>query len=206
VPTLADIRTRLRTDLDDSTSAIWSDADLDRHLSRALRELSAKLPQQKKTTLVTTPGSRDLSLTTLTDRVEIEAVEYPTLNYPQTFVRFSVWVTTLTLLIDGTPATENVFVYWTAQHVLDGSGTTLPSAEEELLALGAGGFALLQQAASGVNTLNTGGANVDRDYRSQGLDALREFRKRLNERRGIRRRELYEPAEPLPSQSTDPGP
>jgi len=206
VPTLSDIRARLRLDLDDGASAIWADADLDRHISRALRELSAKLPQQKKSTLVTTPGSRDLALTTLTDRIEIEAVEYPTLNYPQTFVRFSVWVATLTLLIDGVPGTENVFVYWTAQHVLDGSGTTLPSAEEELLALGAAGYALMQQAASGVNTLNTGGANVDRDYGSQGREALREFRRELQRRRGIRRRELYEPAEPLPSQSTDPGP
>lgn len=207
MPTLADIRSRLRTDLDDATSAIWSDADLDRHLGRALREISKWLPQEKTTTLTSTPGSRDLSLSTLTDRIAIEAVEWPVGNYPRSYVRFSAWQTTLTLLVDGPPSgAESVKVYWHAQHTLDGTGTTLGSGEEELLALGAAGFAFLQQAAAATNMLNTGGATTDRDYRAEGNDALREFRSELRRRQGVRRRKMYVPAEPLPSQSSDPGP
>ncbi len=123
--TLSDIRGRLRTDLHDTDSANyrWTDGELDRHTQRAVREFSLAVPLEAKATLTATPGSRDLSISGLADLVAIEAVEYPAGHYPPCYVRYSVWLSTLTMLIDGAPAAADpVAVYYTRLHTIDGSG------------------------------------------------------------------------------------
>jgi len=102
---LSDMRARLRKDMHDEDPANqrWTDVVLDRHIQRAVRELSLSAPLEAKGTLTATPGSRDLSIAALTDLVEIEGVEYPTGKYPPSYVRYSVWLNTLTLLTDKTP-------------------------------------------------------------------------------------------------------
>ncbi len=123
--TLVDIRGRVRTDLhdEDSQNYRWTDAELDRHIDHALRELSLAAPLEVKSTLTTTAGSRDISVSGLTDRVAIEAVEFPVDKYPPVYVRFSIWVDTLTLLVDQTPGGgEQVNVYYTKLHTLSLGG------------------------------------------------------------------------------------
>src|SRR3970040_798385 len=113
------MRSRLRKDLhdEDSASYRWTDGELDRHIQHAVREFSLALPLEAKTALTTTPGSRDLSISSLADLVAIDAVEYPAGDYTPEDVRFSVWLTTLTLLVDSTPvAAETVNVYHTKLH------------------------------------------------------------------------------------------
>ena len=77
---LATMRGRIRKDLhdEDSQNYRWTDTVLDRHIDHAVRELSFALPREQTATLSTTAGSRDLSLSSLTDLVQVEAVEYPT--------------------------------------------------------------------------------------------------------------------------------
>src|SRR5919108_6140117 len=98
MPTIADIRARLRKDLHDEDSANyrWTDGELDRHTQHAVREFSLALPLEAKTALTTTAGSRDLSLSSLTDLVAIEAVEYPAGLFPPSYARYSVWLSTPT--------------------------------------------------------------------------------------------------------------
>lgn len=74
--TIDDIRARLRLDLDDSDPANerWSNSQLDRHIAHALRLLSEALPRQRKSTLATVAGSRDLDISTLVPRIEVVAV------------------------------------------------------------------------------------------------------------------------------------
>ena len=100
------LRNRLRQELhdEDVTHLRWLDAVLDRHLVRAARELSLVLPQEQKTSLNTTPGSRDVSIASLSDLVRVDAVEYPTAQWPPCYVRFAVYKTTLTLLVESAPA------------------------------------------------------------------------------------------------------
>ncbi|MGH9312178.1 MAG: hypothetical protein ACRD1S_03160, partial [Vicinamibacterales bacterium] len=62
-----------------------------------VREFSLAAPLEAKAALTATPGSRDLSITALSDLVSIEAVEYPVGQYPPSYARYSVWLTTLTL-------------------------------------------------------------------------------------------------------------
>ena len=93
---LSEMRDRVRTDLhdEDPENERWTDAELDRHIQRAVREFSLSVPLEAKTTLSTTADSRDLSIAGLTDLVAIEAAEYPVGDYPPTYAPFSLWRST----------------------------------------------------------------------------------------------------------------
>src|SRR3989304_2357917 len=127
---LSEMRGRLRKDLHDEDAANqrWTDGELDRHIQRAVRDLSLSAPLEAKTTLSTTAGSRDLSIAGLADLVAVERVEYPTGDSPPTCVPYSVWLSTLTMLIDAAPAgVESVNVHYTKLHILDATSSTPPS-------------------------------------------------------------------------------
>jgi hypothetical protein len=209
---LSQMRDRLRIDLHDQDSANyrWTDGELDRHIQRTVREFSLALPLEAKTTLAATPGSRDISVASLTDLVAVEAVEYPTGHNPPSYVRFSVWLSTLTLLIDAAPASaENVALYHTKLHTIDGSGSTVPARFEDVIASGAAGYAATEWASFATNRVNVGGQDVWREYLAWGQERLAEFQKALarhGRRNAVRVRRLYAPAEEPADQTTVVGP
>ena len=210
--TLADVRGRVRQDLhdEDAGSYRWTDDVLDRHIARALAELSLSAPREMTAALTTTAGSRDLSVASVTGRVVVEAVEYPIGQYPPSFVLFSLWADTLTLLVDGAPGGgEDVTVYYGALHTLDAQGSTLPLALEEALVTGAAGYAALEWANYAVNRINIGGQEVWHQYLAWGEERLASFQAqmaRLGRRAGLRARQLYRPAQTPASQTADWGP
>ncbi len=205
--TISDIRARVRTDLhdEDSQNYRWTDAELDRHIGRAVTELSLATPLEAKSTLTTTAGSRDVSITSLSDRVSVEAVEYPTGKYPPVYVRFSLWADILTLLVDSSPdGGENVDVYYAKLHTLDATTSTLPQALEDLVATGAGGYAALEWASFATNRVNVGGEDVWRHYLAWGQDRLSAFMRGLTKhsrKSAVRARRLY-PPQRLPEDKT----
>jgi len=209
---LSEMRGRLRKDLHDEDTANqrWTDGELDRHIQRAVRDLSLSAPLEAKTTLSTTAGSRDLSIAGLADLVAVEAVEYPTGDYPPTYVPYSVWLSTLTMLIDAAPAgVESVNVYYTKLHILDATSSTLPSRFEDVVATGAAAHAALEWASFATNRVNVGGQDVWRDYLTWGQERLAEFESALAEygrRNAVRVRQLYRPATTPVDQSTVTGP
>ena len=209
---LSEMRGRLRKDLHDEDTANqrWTDAEMDRHIQRAVRDLSLSAPLEAKTGLSTTAGSRDLSIVGLTDVVAIEGVEYPTGDYPPTYVPYSVWLSTLTMLIDAAPGgVESVNVYYTKLHTLDATASTLPSRLEDVVATGAGAYAALEWASFATNRVNVGGQDVWRDYLTWGQERLAEFERALarhGRRNAVRVRQLYRPATPPVDQSTVTGP
>lgn len=200
--TLLTLRARLRKELhdEDAQNYRWADATLDLHLQRALRELGLVLPREQKTTLQTTPGSRDLSIASLTEVVRIEAVEWPTGRWPPEYVPFSVYETTLTLLVEAAPTgAEDVHVYWGRLHTLDSSTSTLPAAAEDAVVLGAGGYAALEWASFATNRANVAGSDAVDDYRRWGEERLRLFREQLRnfgERARLRTSSLFRPQRP----------
>jgi hypothetical protein len=210
--TIADIRARLRKDLhdEDATNYRWTDGELDRHIQHTVREFSLAVPLEAKNTLATTAGSRELSISTLADLVAIEAVEYPVGQYPPEYVRFSVWLSTLTLLTDKTPgAAESVNVFWTKLHSIDGASSTIPVRYEDVIAAGAAGYAALEWASFSTNRVNVGGRDVWREYLVWGQERLAEFQRalaRYGRRNAIRARRLYAPTKPPVDQSTVAGP
>ena len=209
---LTEMRARVRQDLhdEDANNYRWTDDELDRHIEHAVRELSLAVPLEAKATPTTTAGSRELSLASLTDLVAIEAVEYQVGEYPPRYVRFSLWGETLTLLIESTPGDgEEVYVYYGKLHTLDETNSTIPSPLEELVAIGAEGYAAIEWASFATNRVNLGGDQAWRDYLVWGQDRLASFMKGLakhSRKNVVRCRRLYRPYEPKPSQTTDWGP
>ncbi|GIW05572.1 MAG: hypothetical protein KatS3mg060_0377 [Dehalococcoidia bacterium] len=204
--TIAGLLARMRQDLnDEATPYRWSDAHLQRHLERTIREYSLSAPREMKTMAPTTAGSREIAIGSLADLVRVEAVEWPVGQWPASYVRFSVWQTTLTLLTeakgDGSPAA----IYWLAVHPVDAS--TLPTRDEELICRGAAGYAALEWANYAIGRVTVAGEETADRYRRWGTTAIDEFWAGLDRlRRALKSRRLYAPAGTLPSQSRDAGP
>ena len=197
---LPTMRARLRADLHDenTSSQRWVDATLDRHIARAVQELSLAAPRERTATVTTSAGSREVSIASLVDRVTIEAVEYPAGQYPAAYADFSVWGDTLTLLVSGTPgASESVIVRYGALHTLDTSSTTIADRLVDLVAAGAAAYAAIEWASYATNRINVGGDDTWRHYHTWGQERLAAFSKGLakhGRERGLRARRLYVPA------------
>jgi hypothetical protein len=202
----------VRTDLhdEDADNYRWTDDELTRHINRAVLELSYAIPREMRATLHTTNGSRSLSIAALTDRIIIRAVEYPTGKYPQSYVRFSIWMDTLEMLMDTTPGdAEDVYVYYGAYHLLGDSSCTFLKELYDVVALGAGAYALIAWAAYAINKSSVGGDDTPREFRLEGERRLKRFQgelKRRGRQNRIRARILYVPAQPPVDKTTDFGP
>ena len=87
--TLGEMRTIVRRDLHDEDAANyrWSDDELDRHIAHAVKDFSGALPLEQKATRATTSGSRELDVSAITDRIMVEAVEYPVDKFPRGYQR-----------------------------------------------------------------------------------------------------------------------
>jgi hypothetical protein len=198
--TREDLLARLRVELhdEDENSYRWEDATLQRHLERAVRELSQVWPRERKSTLETTAGARDISVSGLVDLVRVEAVEWPAGNDPATYVRWSLYDEVLTLLGDHVPAAaEDAYVFWGSLHTLDDEQSTLPAVTEESVVQGAAGYAALEWANYAINRANVGGADAWEDYRRWGDQQIESFREGLQEfgkRARVRTSALFRPA------------
>ncbi|MPZ50721.1 MAG: hypothetical protein GEU75_15720 [Dehalococcoidia bacterium] len=180
--TIATLRTRLRRELHDEDEANqrWADDTLDRHLTRAVRELSLVSPREQKASLSTAAGSRDVSLSALLDLIRVEAVEYPTGRWPPSYVQFSIYQSTLTLLTEAAPGgVEALNVYWGRIHTLDTGVSTLPSYVEDVAVTGAAGYAALEWASFATNRANVAGSSAFEGYQAWGEERLKQFREAL---------------------------
>lgn len=208
---LAAMRGNVRRDLhdEDAGSYRWSDDEIDRHISHAVKDLSEAIPREQKATMATTSGSREIDVSSLTDRIGIVMVEYPAGEFPSRYQRFSLWADTLTLLGPDVPDGSDACVYYGKLHTLDASTSTIPPQHEDLVATGACGYAAVEWAINATNRANTGGTDASRDFLRWGRDRLGRFRRelrRLGRRNRVRMRTLYQPYYPVVSRTTDYGP
>jgi len=207
----SEMRTIVRRDLhdEDSENYRWSDGELDRHIAHAVKDFSDATPYEQKATIPTTEGSREIDISSLSDRIMVDAVEYPVGMFPKSYQRFAIWQDTLTLLGDEVPDGSNCHIYYGKLHTLDAETSTIPSRFEDLIAIGAAGYALVEWAAFAINQVNLGGTETPALFSTQGQQKLSHFRrelKRLGRRSRVRQTRLYAPATPIASMSTDPGP
>lgn len=209
---LATIRATVRIDLqdEDASNERWTDATLNRHIQRALLEYSQVSPLEQKSTLTTVLNSRDVDVSTLTPRVRIVAAEYPTGEYPPSYVPFSAWGDTLTLDLAGAPSgTPDVAVYWHKVHAINGS-VTFPASHDDIITTGAAAYAALEWASFSSNRLNVGGDDVwgrYMEFANVRLTAFKEQLRRLPAAKQARTARMYRPVDArFTSQATDPGP
>jgi hypothetical protein len=191
------MRTIVRRDLkdEDEENYRWSDDELDRHIVHALKEFSEALPQPVKATLPTTPDSRVIDISALTERVMVEAVEYPLEQFPPSYRKFALWGHALTLFADEAPDGSNCNVYYGRLHTLDAEGSTIDTKYEDLIAAGAEGYAAVEWASYAINRVSVGGTTTPKEFLAWGNEKLEQFRKelkRLGRRNKIRIRQLYQ--------------
>jgi hypothetical protein len=208
---LTEMRTIVRRDLHDEDAANyrWTDDELDRHIAHAVKDFSEALPLEQKATKATTSGSRELDISSLGNRVMVEAAEYPVDKFPKRYQRFAVWGDTLTFLGSEVPDGSNAYIYYGKLHTLDATTSTIPEQSEDVIATGAGGYAAVEWAAYAINRVNVGGTVTPEDFLTWGRERLKLFRnelKRLGRRNRVRVRSLYKPYYPPVSKSTDYGP
>lgn len=193
---LSTMRTIVRRDLKDEDAANyrWSDDELDRHIAHAVKEFSEAVPLPAKATLPTTPSSRVIDISPLTDRVMVEAVEYPVDKFPPCYQRFALWGHALTLFGDEVPDGSNCNTYYGIVHTLDAEGSTIPTKFEDLVATGAEGYAAVEWANYAIDRVSVGGTGTPREFLAWGNERLKQFRselKRLGRRNRVRIRQLY---------------
>jgi hypothetical protein len=198
--TCTELLARLRVELhdEDSNNYRWTDATLERHIERAVRELSQQWPRERLSTLATVAGTRDIEVAALSDLVRIEAVEWPAGQYPPVYVQWSLYQTTLTLLTETEPSDiEDVKVFWGSLHLCDESQSTVPAVAEDAVVLGAAGYAALEWANFAINRANISGNQAAADYRTYGNVTLVRFQELLQEfgkRARVRVSGLFVPA------------
>src|SRR4030042_1749983 len=99
---LTTMRTLVRRDLkdEDNSNYRWQDNEIERAIARAIAELSRYVPREMKSTLATSDGSREIDISTLTDRVSVDRVEFPVGETPRQFQRFVVYSAAITFVGD----------------------------------------------------------------------------------------------------------
>jgi hypothetical protein len=180
---------------EDAEDYRWNDDELERHIARAAKEFSEAVPRPAKAILPTTADSRVIDISPLTDRVMVEAVEYPLEQFPPSYRKFALWGHALTLFTDEVPDGSNCNVYYGRLHTLDSQGSTIPTKYEDLIAIGAEGYAAVEWASYATNRVNVGGTTTPKEFLAWGNDRLTQFRKelkRLGRRNRIRIRQLYQ--------------
>ncbi len=208
---LTEMRTIVRRDLkdEDAGNYRWTNDELDRHIAHAVKDFSEAIPCEQKATKATTSGSREIDISTVTDRIMVEAVEYPADKFPKRYQRFSLWADTLTLLGSEVPDGSNAYIYYGKLHTLDASTSTIPTKFEDLIAIGACGYAAVEWAVYAVNRVNVGGDVAPGEFLAWGKEKLDYFKtelKRLGRRNRVRMRSLYKSYYHPVSKSTDYGP
>lgn len=208
---LSDMRAIVRRDLHDEDAANyrWTDDELDRHIAHTVKDFSKALPLELKATKATTSGSREIDTSSLSDMVMAAAVEYPVDEFPKRYQRFALWGDTLTLLGDEVPDGSNAYIYYGKLHTLDATTSTIPAEHEDLIAVGACGYAAVEWAVYAINRVNVGGAMIPKELLTWGNEKLGYFKAELNRlgrKNRVRTRTLYNPYYSPVSKSTDYGP
>ena len=208
---LNDMRAIVRRDLhdEDANNYRWTNDELDRHITHAVKDYSEAIPYEQKAVKATTAGSREIDIASISDRVMIEAVEYPSGNFPRRYQRFALWGDIITLLGDETQDGSNAYIYYGKLHTLGTTSSTIAAQHEDLIAAGAGGYAAVEWAIYAVNRVNVGGTTTAVELLGWGRDKLDFFHqelKRLGRKNRVRVRSLYRPFSPPVSKSVDFGP
>jgi len=194
---LAQIIDNVEADLKDSTNVAWSAAELTRAIRWTLHELSWAMPRRAVVTLSAQEGVHEYSLAAagILDLLFITEVWYPyTAGEPEHPPCSVAWRLldddTLFLDVAAVRAGEGIRLFYARPHTIEGldsaAATTLSLEQEELISLGAAGYAALQRAQDAIGRVNISG-QAPALWRDWGERRLREFRTRLDQ---LARREL----------------
>ena len=138
---LTDAIALVRQDLRDPSAVRFSTADLSRALDRAVLAYSRSHPYWQKSTIATTNDSLYIDISTLTNRITVDKVEYPIGETPPVFQPFTLYLDSICMLTtkgDG----ANCYIFWSGVHILTESSYTVPVTQRDIITLGAAAYAL----------------------------------------------------------------
>ena len=156
--TLADFRARVLYALGVTTSTErgFTDANVDEHVKRAVEEFSLRVPVEASADLTVAAGSRSFATSALVRPIRVTAAEYPLGQWPRALLDFDVWGSTVTLDHSPPLAAYTVRVYYTQQHLVDGTASTIAPAHETVIVEGATAFAVLARTLGAAQTREAG--------------------------------------------------
>jgi len=161
---LGELRSRLKSRLQDVSEDRWTNADLDEALRSALQHYSRYNPGHEIGTVTLTAAGREIDISSLTDVLRVEKVWWsydasdPT--YPPNFRQFEVWPGAI-VHIDDTEEPQSgdvVRIWYTKVHTIDGldgsAATTIPADDETTVITGACHYAAHSRAVELAEELN----------------------------------------------------
>jgi hypothetical protein len=174
------MRVLVRRDLkdEDSSEYRWTDDEIDRAIERAVLEYSGYCPLKVRSTVATVDDNQNVDISALTNRIDVIKVEHPIVDQPYQSRRFSVWADILTFLDGYYGDAANCYVYWLQKHTL-GAASTIPTAHDGIIALGAVAFAISAQAQYTVEQGTVLGPKVNRDYNYWAKEKFAQFYEKL---------------------------
>lgn len=115
---LVTMRTRVREDLQDTDAANyrWTNDEIEGAIERVLWEYSLKAPIEEQDDLATTADSQEITITSLSDLLSIESVEFPIGYSPKCFQRFELYASRLFMDDEGNG--DDVRVRWLKKHTI----------------------------------------------------------------------------------------
>jgi hypothetical protein len=131
----ATVRQLLRDEIK-TTDTEFDEDELDIHIDESLVEISQRSPYEVRETK-TGAGSKELDISSITDLLEVEKVEYPIGSDPPSFQRFSIFGNILRIEDDTPLSGEGIYLYCNKVHQLTKSTSTLSPDLESVLVKGA---------------------------------------------------------------------
>ena len=176
---LVEMRARTRQDLEDTDAANyrWTDDEVDGAIQRVVREFSLARPIQQKNDIATTDSSTELDISSLTDLIDVESVEFPIGEAPPYYQHFQIWGDTIEMEDEGDGS--NARVRWYKEHTLNATSTTIPAQFEEIIVLGATGYLAASASAYTVDKASIAGKWATINFLKWGQERLELYQKKL---------------------------
>jgi len=176
---LTEIRDRVREDLQDTDSQNyrWTDAEVDGAIDRVVQEYSLAAPIEQQDDIATTDGDIELDISSLSDLLKIESVEFPIGEQPEYLQKTEYWAGKLYMEDEGNG--EDARVRWLKKHTLTVESSTIPAEHEEIIVLGATGYLAMSAAAYTVDRASIAGRHATINYKAWGRERLSRYDKKL---------------------------
>jgi hypothetical protein len=172
--------TRVRADLKDTDSQnyIWTDAEIQGAIGRAVLEYSIHAPIEQQTDITTTDGNTELDISSLSGLLQVASIEFPLDSSPKYMQHFERYAGHLYMEDEGDGSKARV--RWLKIHTL-GESTTIPAEHEEIIVLGATGYLAMSAAAYTVDRATIAGHYATVNYKAWGMERLQRYDKKLKQ-------------------------
>jgi hypothetical protein len=189
---LVEMRTRVRQDLFDTDPGAydWTDDQIDGAIQRAVRDYSHRSPIQQISDLATTVDSVELNISSLTDLMYIDSIEFPLGQTRPHMQRFTFYAGKVFMRDPGDGT--NARVRWAKAHTLAVGSTTIPDLHDEIIVLGATSHLAMSMSAKLVDKATIAGRFGTLNYRAWAHDRLVLYQQQLTALvRKLQQKELY---------------